>query len=206
MRANYVSDTVCKGCLNLFTGLDYQTDLFATKNHFMPCNQPHLPVVLYTANASFLACKSLVNVLQLPQNTCNHSLVSCKLGFIPQLSLKHDHCCEANLPSLYDQSVSIITQVTSSWHLHGVWLSTLNSGCQQVAVACSAANCQCMQRSITPNPKISGNKVIQVEASINVKGQLYGYFSITQYLSIHSQPHPFDTAWALDSKRLCFTG
>ena len=137
--------------VSLFTGLDYWTDLFATKNHFMPCNQPHLP-------------------------------------------------------ALYNQSVSIITQVTSSWHLHGVWLSTLNSGCQQVAVACSAATYQCMQRSITSNPKISGNKVIEVEASINVKGQLYGYFSITQYLSIDSQPHPFDTAWALDSKRLCFTG
>ena len=106
--------------------------------------------------------------------------MNCKLGFIPQLSLKHYHCCEANLPSLYDQSVSIITQVTSSWHLHGVWLSTLNSGCQQVAVACSAATCQYMQRSITPNPKISGNKVIQVEASmVNCTSRLH---SISPYI------------------------
>ena len=47
---------------------------------------------------------------------------------------------------------------------------------------------------------------IQVEALIKAKGQLYCFLSITRYLSVHSGPHPLDTACsqkrALDSKRL----
>ena len=114
MRANYVSDTVCKGCLY---SLDWTTGLT-----FLPLKIILCPVIgltclyycilrrstaLHYANASSLACKSLVNVLYIVTIEDNHSLVSCKLGFIPQLSLKHDHCCEANLPSLYDQSVYV---------------------------------------------------------------------------------------------------
>ena len=62
----------------------------------------------------------------------NHSLVSCKLGFIPQLSLKHDHCCEGNLPNEHDQC----NQVISSWHMvHDLVHSTLVvkdvQGCHQ---------------------------------------------------------------------------
>ena len=42
---------------------------------------------------------------------------------------------------------------------------TLNPGCQQVAVACSAATCKSMQRSITSN--LSGNKVRDTSRSFN---------------------------------------
>ena len=50
---------------------------------------------------------------------------------------------------------------------YGAWLSTLNSGWQQVAVACSAATCKYMERSITSNPEISGNKVRGTSRSFN---------------------------------------
>ena len=52
----------------------------------------------------------------------NRSLVSCNLEFIPQLSLKHDRCCDGNLPREHDQ----YNQVTS-WYVCGLVHSTLDA-------------------------------------------------------------------------------
>ena len=51
---------------------------------------------------------------------------------------------------------------------------------------------------------------IQVEALIKAEGQLYSFLSITRYLSVHSEPHPLDTACSQkgigQQEATCFTG
>ena len=72
----------------------------------------------------------------------NCSLVSCKLGFIPQLSLKHDHCCDGNLLSERDQcNQDRYNQVSSSWHMvHGLVHSMLDANRWQLHAVQPHAN------------------------------------------------------------------
>ena len=85
---------------------------------------------------------------------------------------------------------------------------TLNPGCQQVAVACSAATCKSMQRSITSN--LSGNKVRDTSRSFNQgkRWTLVLPLDYTWHLSYVISPTHLTppVVRPLDSKRLCFTG
>ena len=66
--------------------------------------------------------------------------------------LKHDHCCEGNLPSEHGQ----YNQVTSLWHIVcGLVHSTLDANRWQLHAVKPHANAF----KKASNPKISGNKV-----------------------------------------------
>ena len=146
-------------------------------------------------------CTCIINYH--PEN--NRSLVNQAASLDLYLSC-HSSMITVVKQTYQESMISII-----KWPVHGIctWLSTLNSGCQQVAVACSATTCKCKEVLHQILNLVAIKWEIQVEASIKAKGQLYCYLSITHciFLYIVSPTHltPPVVKRALDSMRLCFT-